>query len=274
MRLLLLEPRPALGIDQRRDGIGKPAVRIAVGGIALRLDKDRPARAQPTKRIVEPRRGADELGRRCRVEIGTAKTRRALEAAVLIEHHARSDECRPGQEVSEQSRALAIFGEVHHIHAPAEMRRRAQVTAHHVDELRVALGRPDRGRVSDGPEQETRNPQPQAEADRGGERAVSNGNCARRATEQDRIAQRAMHGRVEATDGFDGLSHQITAPPPNEKNDRKKLEAAKAIDSPNTIWISRRKPPEVSPKASVRPVVTMMITAMILETGPSIDCRI
>ncbi len=61
MRLLLLELRPAFGVDQRRDGIGKPAVRIAVGGIALRLDKDRPTGAQPTKRIVEPRRGADEF---------------------------------------------------------------------------------------------------------------------------------------------------------------------------------------------------------------------
>jgi hypothetical protein len=69
--------------------------------------------------------------------------------------------------------------------------------------------------------------------------------------------------------------HQTSAPPPNEKNDRKKLElAAKAIDRPNTIWISRRKPPDVSPKASVRPVTMMMITAMILATGPSIDSRI
>src|SRR5260221_5522843 len=83
-----------------------------------------------------------------------------------------------------------------------------------------------------------------------------------------------MPGRAEAGNGFDNVRHQITAPPPNEKNDRKKLDAANAIDRPNTIWISRRKPPEVSPKASVRPVVTMMITAMILETGPSIDCRI
>jgi hypothetical protein len=33
----------------------------------------------------------------------------------------------------------------------------------------------------------------------------------------------------------DLLIHQITTPPPNEKNDRKKLDAAKAIDSPNTI---------------------------------------
>jgi hypothetical protein len=36
----------------------------------------------------------------------------------------------------------------------------------------------------------------------------------------------------------------------------------------------RRKPPAVSPKASVRPVTMMMITATILETGPSIDWRI
>ena len=43
---------------------------------------------------------------------------------------------------------------------------------------------------------------------------------------------------------------------------------------PKTIWIRRRNPPEVSPKAKVRPVTMMMITAMILATGPSIDSRI
>jgi hypothetical protein len=37
--------------------------------------------------------------------------------------------------------------------------------------------------------------------------------------------------------------------------------------------MSRRKSPEVLPKASVRPVTTM-ITAMIFATGPSIDWRI
>src|SRR5258708_7237138 len=82
-----------------------------------------------------------------------------------------------------------------------------------------------------------------------------------------------MDRHREACDEIDFFHHTST-PPPNEKNDRKKELAVNAIDRPNTIWISRRKPPEVSPKASVRPVVTMMITAMILETGPSIDCRI
>src|SRR3954452_15330554 len=73
---------------------------------------------------------------------------------------------------------------------------------------------------------------------------------------------------------FNGPIHQIRTPPPNEKNARKKLDAANAIDNPKTIWIRRRKPPEVSPKASVRPVTMMMITARILATGPSTDWRI
>src|SRR5712691_571810 len=79
------------------------------------------------------------------------------------------------------------------------------------------------------------------------------------------------HG--EACDEFDFLHHTST-PPPKEKNDRKKELAANAIERPNTIWISRRKPPEVSPNASVRPVTMMMMTAMILATGPSTDCKI
>jgi hypothetical protein len=43
---------------------------------------------------------------------------------------------------------------------------------------------------------------------------------------------------------------------------------------PNTIWISRRKPPLVSPKARVRPVTMMMITEMTLATGPWIESKI
>src|SRR3546814_6332576 len=81
-----------------------------------------------------------------------------------------------------------------------------------------------------------------------------------------------MHRGVEARD-FAILQHQISAPPPKLKNDRKKLDAANAIDRPNTIWISLRKPPPESPKASVRPVTMITITAMIFATGPSIDSR-
>src|SRR6202163_4849907 len=85
-----------------------------------------------------------------------------------------------------------------------------------------------------------------------------------------------MNGSLESGDRFlsEDFSHQINAPPPNEKKERKKEDAANAIDRPNTIWMRRRNPPAVSPNASVRPVTMMMITATILDTGPSIDCRI
>src|SRR3546814_21017769 len=79
----------------------------------------------------------------------------------------------------------------------------------------------------------------------------------------------AVHRRLESIDLGAGAGHAISAPPPNEKKDRKKELAAKAIDRPKMIWISRRKPPAVSPKASVNPVTIMMITATILATGPS-----
>src|SRR6267142_3038607 len=151
-----------------------------------------------------------------------------------------------------------------------EMAGDTQMAAHHVDELRIALRRPDRGRLTENPKQETGDPQPQAETKSCGERAVENRDRARSAAEQDVFGERAMNGCCKSGD----LLHQTSAPPPKEKNERKKELAANAIERPNTIWISRRKPPDVSPNASVRPVTMMMMTAMILATGPSTDCRI
>ena len=54
----------------------------------------------------------------------------------------------------------------------------------------------------------------------------------------------------------------------------KKLEAAKAMERPNTIWIILRNPPAVSPKAQVRPVTMMTMTATILATGPCTESKI
>ena len=99
MRACLLELRPALGIDQGRRRIGKMAFGIAAGGMSLRLDEDRPARAQPAKRVVEPAGGGDELGWYRGIEVRTAKPRGALEAAVLVEDDAFVDQRRPGQEI-------------------------------------------------------------------------------------------------------------------------------------------------------------------------------
>src|SRR5262249_23769742 len=104
----------------------------------------------------------------------------------------------------------------------------------------------------------------------GRDRAVDDGDRARGAAEQDRLRQRPVQRHLVTLD----RAHVTSAPPPKEKKDRKKLDAAKAIEMPNTICTSRRKPPEASPKERVRPVVMMIITAMILATGPWSESRI
>ena len=45
----------------------------------------------------------------CAFQIGAAKTKRALEAAVLVEHNTGSDECGPRQMIGQAIGALAIF---------------------------------------------------------------------------------------------------------------------------------------------------------------------
>src|SRR3972149_4326659 len=85
--------------------------------------------------------------------------------------------------------------------------------------------------------------------------------------------QRNLETTGETRREFVGGTHATTAPPENEKNERKNEDAANAMDKPNTIWISLRKPPLVSPKASANPVEMMMITATIRATGPWIDSR-
>src|SRR5215213_9068084 len=153
------------------------------------------------------------------------------------------------------------------------MRRVTKMPPHDIDEGGVAPGRPHRRHMTDQPDGRAGEPQAQAEADRCGERAVDDHHRAWRATQKQRFGERAMDWGVEAGDGLARL-HQTSAPPPNEKNDKKKLEAAKAMESPKTIWIRRRNPPEVSPNASARPVRMMTMTEMTLATGPWIDSSI
>src|SRR5438874_2793793 len=107
-----------------------------------------------------------------------------------------------------------------------EMAGDAQVPAHHIDEGGITLGGPDGGHVTDEPEDETRDPQPQSKSKGGCQRAVDDRNRSRRTTHQDRLGECAVNGHDKACDQ---VIHQITTPPPKEKNDRKKLEAANAI---------------------------------------------
>src|SRR5216683_2743897 len=163
--------------------------------MTLRLDKDGPARAEPPQSVVQPAGDADQFRRHRGIQIRPAKPCRALKRTILVENDALVDQSGPGQEIREMRQGSTILSEVHHVRCFAsngEMARDAQMTAHHVDELRIALGGPDRGGLTENSEQETGEPQP----------------------------------------------------------------------------------PEVSPNANVRPVTMMMMTAMILATGPSTDCRI
>src|SRR5689334_982518 len=108
--------------------------------------------------------------------------------------------------------------------------------AHDVDEQRITLGGPDGHAMPDHPEQQTGQPQAQPKTEDGGQRAVEDCDRPWRTAEQDRFGQGSVHWHHEARKAF----HQTRTPPPNEKKDRKKLEAAKAMEMPKTIWIRRR----------------------------------
>src|SRR5262245_59171381 len=142
----------------------------------------------------------------------------------------------------------------------------------------VLAREPDGEGVAGEPDDQTGEPQAQAKTDRGGERAVEDGEAAWGSSQQDGLGQGTVEGHLEAGNGRrlskHGITpHSISAPPANEKNDRKNEVAAKAMERPNTIWMSRRRPPPMSPKARLNPVTMMMTTAMTLVTGPSIDSR-
>src|SRR5580698_1298013 len=101
----------------------------------------------------------------------------------------------------------------------------------HGRELGVALGGEDGERVTDQPEDEPCQPYLQTEAKRRRQGAVQDSNAAGGAAEQDRFGERPMQRRLEP---FDMGAHDTSAPPPKLKNERKKLDAAKAIESPKT----------------------------------------
>src|SRR5260370_42453217 len=85
MRSRFLELRSALGVDKARGRVRKPALGIALCRNAACLDEDRPAGPEPAQRVVEPRSGADEPGRGCRIDDGSGEPRRTLEAALLLQ---------------------------------------------------------------------------------------------------------------------------------------------------------------------------------------------
>lgn len=99
----------------------------------------------------------------------------------------------------------------------------------HFGKIGIALRCEHGNGVACCPEQNPGDPHPQTEPERRRYRAVDDGQGARRTSQQNRFGQRAMQRNLEAFD------HETSAPPPNEKNERKKLDAANAMERPNTI---------------------------------------
>src|SRR5262249_38044342 len=110
----LLELRSPLCIDQRRRDIRKRIRGIASGGMALGLDKDRPARFQATQGVVETAGNSNELGRHGTIEVRSPKFRGTLKRTLLVEDDPLVEKSRPRQKVGETSIGAAVFGEIHH----------------------------------------------------------------------------------------------------------------------------------------------------------------
>src|SRR5690606_30327500 len=113
--------------------------------------------------------------------------------------------------------------------------RDAEMPSPDLDELGIAFRRPYGCEMADCPYGDADQPEAQAEAHGPGERSVHDGDGARCAAEQDMLGQRPVdrdrksRHRVEL---FESARHQTSAPPPKEKKDRKKLDAANAMDRP------------------------------------------
>src|SRR3546814_9102796 len=104
--------------------------------------------------------------------------------------------------------------------------------------------------MAENPQNDAGDPHLKAQPQGGGDRAVDDGDGARRAAQEDRLGQRAVQRRLEPRNMIGARrAHQTSAPQPNEKKLRKNELAAKAMLSPNTIWISRRKTPLVRSEA-------------------------
>ena len=222
----LLEFGLALGVDQGRCGVRKPALGIVEG--RMRCASTKTAQPEPSRRSALLSRPATPTS-----SAGTALSRsgprnRAVRWKLpsLLRTTPFSTSAAQGRKSAR--RVIGRRYSARFIMRPAsdaEMAGDAQMAAHHVDEHRIALGRPDGGGMADHPEHEPGDPKAKAQAQRGGQRAVQDRDRPRRAAEQDRLGQRPMDRRDEAGRvRRQPAVHQISAPPPKEKNDRKKLD--------------------------------------------------
>ena len=228
------------------------AVGIVVGGTAVSFDEQCPAGAEALECVIEPGRDCNQLGLGCTVEIRPAEPCGALQAAILVEHDAGRDQARPRAENPEAAGGVRDRrqGSSWRLHSRRKMRGIADMAAQDLDEMRVFARGPHRDGMADDPEQRAGDPELQAERHGCGDRADQDGERAWGAAEQQRLGQGPVERDGKAGEmvvnvlghGDDGASGEL-------EEGEEEGAAAKAIERPKMIWISRRNPPAVSPKA-------------------------
>ncbi len=217
-------PRRRATTQDREEG-----PRIVLGLEALGLEEERPAGAEAAQYVVKPGTGRDQFRLGCAFEIRSPEADGALEAAVLVEDDARGDERCPRQVVGEGCRPGGGTRRGSAL-KPAPL---AQMAGQHLGEIsdRAAAAKtasewPSAHRTS--PAIQSCRPSPSAAATVPLTIAMPRGAPARR--------MGSVKDRCSGTSKPSICSrHATSAPPENEKNERKKLEAAKAIEMPNTI---------------------------------------
>src|SRR3546814_7124512 len=109
-----------------------------------------------------------------------------------------------------------------------EVAGNAQMPAHDIDELRIALRGPYGRKMTGRPDCKSDQPKTQAETEGGRESAIEDRNRTRRAAEQDMLGQGGVprHRKSRHLCSMVGRHrHQTSAPRPRERKARKKIDA-------------------------------------------------
>ena len=240
--------------------------------MALRLDEDAPAGAETAEGVVEPAGDGDQLGGDGGIEIGTAKARRALELPSLLRRRPEADQRAQGRSRRGGWRCGDIRRGSSWSRPQTDRWTRGCADAGaDLDEERIAFRRPDGREMADGPDQETDQPEAQAEARRRRPACRSGWRWARSAAEQDVLGQRPWTGTVKPGTSSSVFEAAAIRRAPRRRRRRttgRSSTPPKAIESRRRSGSAGGSRRLVSPKASVRPVAMMMMTATILATGP------
>ena len=146
--------------------------------------------------LLSARADGDQLGLGGAVEVGAAIAQRALERAILVEDDAGSPPGTPRADSRQGRSSCGGIRQVQHVSAPLWRAWRDE----HGEERRVLPVTHTARPWPIDPDQQAGDPQPQAQADRGRQRAVEDGEAARGAGDQDRLGQGAVQDDLVAGD--------------------------------------------------------------------------